>query len=346
MLRKLLVYIVYGAIPVFNLNAQCFGCLTSNSSNNGISGFTTPVKIYPLSNSITAIQMCLADGSTCFWTADSSNKRIIVGTNSPTSDDSAILGVRAATNPLSAGGSHLIRDESTYISSGADGGYASFDSIPIMSGALAYNHLRSFQARPNYSGSTSVNEISNSFQLTHNGSGTATSVYGFHMMDALGVGPITVQYGIWCDAMTRGASNYCFYSPSMSLPSYHGGLLQFGTAPRISASGWTTYGSILTHDTIGQFITNPFFTLINGVVTMSYTTAKVLASATNLQLESTSGTVLIRPGGATVGTYSSTGLVVTGIIKPSSNYQSSDGTAGVTVTTCTGFKNGLCISGT
>lgn len=29
-----------------------------------------------------------------------------------------------------------------------------------------------------------------------------------------------------------------------------------------------------------------------------------------------------------------------------SGYQSSDGTAGVTVTTCTGFKNGLCISGT
>ena len=40
------------------------------------------------------------------------------------------------------------------------------------------------------------------------------------------------------------------------------------------------------------------------------------------------------------------GLIVTGTIKPTSGYQSTDGTAGATVTACTGFKNGLCISGT
>jgi hypothetical protein len=38
-------------------------------------------------------------------------------------------------------------------------------------------------------------------------------------------------------------------------------------------------------------------------------------------------------------------LEVDGTIR-ATGYKSSDGTAGVTVTTCTGFKNGLCISGT
>lgn len=40
------------------------------------------------------------------------------------------------------------------------------------------------------------------------------------------------------------------------------------------------------------------------------------------------------------GTITGTGVIQTG------GYKSSDGTLGVTVTTCTGFKNGLCISGT
>ena len=33
-------------------------------------------------------------------------------------------------------------------------------------------------------------------------------------------------------------------------------------------------------------------------------------------------------------------------LRPHGGYRSADGTAGATVTTCTGFKNGLCISGT
>lgn len=43
-------------------------------------------------------------------------------------------------------------------------------------------------------------------------------------------------------------------------------------------------------------------------------------------------------------TWDGTLLTVTGTVQ--SAYKSSDGTAGATVTTCTGFKDGLCISGT
>lgn len=47
--------------------------------------------------------------------------------------------------------------------------------------------------------------------------------------------------------------------------------------------------------------------------------------------------------------YSGTQLLLipsTGIIQPSGGYASSDGTAGVTVTTCTSFKDGICVAGT
>lgn len=34
------------------------------------------------------------------------------------------------------------------------------------------------------------------------------------------------------------------------------------------------------------------------------------------------------------------------VMRPTSAYQAVDGTAGATVTSCTAFKNGLCVSGT
>lgn len=272
--------------------------------------------------------------------------RMVLGTRTPSTDDSAILIARAATNPLTLGGSHALRDESTYIASGS-GGYASFDSIPTLSGSLAYSHLHSFQARPNYSGSTSVGQIAGlTMQLTQSGTGTATNVYGFRMMDALGTGPITYQVGIWCDGLTRGNANYCIYSGSGSLPSYLGGRLQLGTAPQISASGFTTYGAILSHDTTGNLLTNPNFRIANGVVVMSASTAKVLASVSNLEMESTSGSVLVRPGGTTAATFLSSGNVGIGTTAPGSRLSvSGGGSIGSGYAATAAPTNGLIVEG-
>lgn len=46
------------------------------------------------------------------------------------------------------------------------------------------------------------------------------------------------------------------------------------------------------------------------------------------------------------GSESAAANVFGNIFQPTTGYKSVDGTAGATVTTCTGFKNGLCISGT
>lgn len=55
-------------------------------------------------------------------------------------------------------------------------------------------------------------------------------------------------------------------------------------------------------------------------------------------------TTICRSGAGVVGANAGSGCGNAGTWR--GLYQSSDGTAGVTVTTCTGFKNGLCISGT
>lgn len=60
----------------------------------------------------------------------------------------------------------------------------------------------------------------------------------------------------------------------------------------------------------------------------------------------TSLVVIVNNGNVGLGTLSPRQLLeVNGTVR-ATGYQSSDGTAGATVTTCTGFKNGLCVSGT
>lgn len=215
-------------------------------------------------------KMVMSDfASELFRLAQPVEHRVELGTNEPTDDDSAILIARAVTADSSF--SHGIRDETTF-NTPTDGAYASFDAIPKVSGATAYNHLHGFQARPNYSGSTSIGAVSGfTHQITHGGSGTIALAHGVKISDALGDGPITNQYGIWIDNLTRGSSNIAIYSQCTG-PSYLAGTLQvaglvsMGTAPRITAAGFTTYGSILSHNTTGDFLSNPNLTIINGVL--------------------------------------------------------------------------------
>jgi hypothetical protein len=214
--------------------------------------------------------------------------RWFIGNNAPSTDDSALLIGRGLTGSYSSG-AHAVRDETTYASSGAGlHAYASFDAIPSLSGSVNYNHLHAFQARPAYSGSGPMDQLAGfTFQANHTGSGTVTSVRGFRIEDCQGSGPITNQYGIWIDNLTRGASNFAFYSGNSALPSYHGGRWQMGTAPQITAAGFTTYGAILSHDSTGNLLTNPNLKIVNGTLSMgNATTSKVLStSAANLELD-------------------------------------------------------------
>jgi len=173
---------------------------------------------------------------------------IFLGGNISSGDDSGLLIGRAAVNPIADGGSHGVRDESTYASA-TEGAYASFDAIPVMSGATAYNHLASFQSRPNYAGTATLGAI---WGLTYrpavSGGGTVDYVLGFRMYDAAKTsGTINFQAALWCDELTAGTANYVIYSPGATA-SYHGGLFQVGDIVNstnlfdIAAFAFTTVG--------------------------------------------------------------------------------------------------------
>ena len=218
--------------------------------------------------------------------------RVYAGNNAASTDDSAYLVGRGLSGSY-ASGAHAFRDESTYTSPSGTGlfGYASFDAIPKVGGSVHWNHVRGFQSRPEFTGSNTNDEAAMFHgQLTHSGAGTITNAYSFKAMNALGGGPISNQYAFFVDpSFAGGTANYALYSGSATVQSYHAGLFQFGSFPKIA--GLTTYGALFSHDATGNFLDNPNLTIVNGVLTMAYSTAKVLASATNLVLDSTSGTV-------------------------------------------------------
>lgn len=260
---------------------------------------------------MTALQVSTVEAYTGTGTGTTGAPRLRLGSGTPMApaDDSAILVLRTLTGDSLF--SHAVRDETSFNTT-TTGAYASFDSIPAFSGTIHYNHLHSFQSRPAYSGSGIIDEIAAFTYQLNAISGTVSNSYGMRVMDAQGSGAITNQYGIWIDPLTRGTNNYALYSGSTTVSSYHGGVFQFGTPPRMSASGWTTYGALVSHDATGNLITNPYLTIINGTLTMAQSTAKVNASAALLELASASARVKLTGAGyqfttSTLGTCGAAG---------------------------------------
>lgn len=166
---------------------------------------------------------------------DATTDKMKLGSNVSSGDDAALLFARAATNPIATGGSHAIRDESTYVTA-TPGGYASFDSIPAYSGAGAHNHLHSFQSRPFFNGSNGIGAVRGfTFQLNGTWSGTMGQAAGLYVADSLGTGTLTVQAGLFVEELTKGVSNYAIYSNGANTPSYHAGFFQTGAG--ITAAG-------------------------------------------------------------------------------------------------------------
>lgn len=219
--------------------------------------------------------------------------RYFIGNATPSIDDSALLIGRSLTGSY-VSGAHAIRDE-TLISMGGSGllAYASFDAIPKAINALAYNHVRGFQSRPEYGGSLTIDEVSGFHtQITHSGVGVITAAYGLRVDPILSTagGFIGTHYGLFVgDLEASGAvgGGFAIFSGATNIASYHGGLFELGTPPKINVAGWTTFGAVLTHDASGNLVTNPNLTVVNGVLDMkNATTSRVVGSASfKLQLD-------------------------------------------------------------
>lgn len=134
---------------------------------------------------------------------------------------------------------------------------------------------------------------------------------------------------------------------------------QTGTASALTlqnSAGTAYFASSAFAGPIGQFVGN----LLIGGASIGNTTNGIYLAATTSTLEmsaayshswsSTTGasgtidTTMCRKSAGIVEAGASTGCAQSGTW--AGKFQSSDGTNGATVTTCTGFKDGLCISGT
>lgn len=250
------------------------------------------VKLYALTGAVTVLGGASESHSDGTDTIVGS-VRYFIGNATPSTDDSALLIGRSLTGSY-VSGAHAVRDETLMNMSGSGLlAYASFDAIPKVINALAYNHLRGFQSRPEYGGSNTIDEVSGFHtQITHSGVGTITEAYGLRVDPILASagGFIGTHYGLFVgDLEASGAvgAGFAIYSAATNIASYHGGLFEFGTPPKINVTGWTTYGAVVTHDATGNLVTNPNLTVVNGVLDMkNATTSRVVGSASfKLQLD-------------------------------------------------------------
>lgn len=109
-------------------------------------------------------------------------------------------------------GWHAFRDETIQATAGGQG-YASFDAQSEMSGAGPYNHFVGFQSRPAYTAAGNLTSYLAAFDtyVSHTGAGTVAACYGLLVRDPAGAGPITLNYGVYIEEMTRGATDYSIY---------------------------------------------------------------------------------------------------------------------------------------
>lgn len=218
--------------------------MTTNLGTGGIANDTF-VSVVPLGS---LISTGTVDGAT------SERQRFIngafLGPNaSLVADDSALLIGRDAVNPLASGGSHGVRDESTYYY--AAGGYASFDANPEAGGAGGMNHVNCFQARPCYSGAGTLDGLwGMTFQPTIEG--PVTNCLGVYILNPTyaGAGDIDgVLAGVYINPLSGGdLGSYGIYvAGEFNLSIFNGGVLLGGSTgtswnPTLTAESATAYG--------------------------------------------------------------------------------------------------------
>jgi len=215
-------------------------------------------------------------------TASAGAEQFVIGTNVPSGDNAAVLVCRALSGASLF--DHAFRDESTFTST-TTGAYASYDSIPVISGSTHYNHLRGFQSRPDFEGTGTMDGVAAFFsQPKVGGSGPVTNLYGLYIDDPTGSGAITNQYGIWVNTLSRGgSSNFAIYVATNA--SFFGGDIQVGPSAKITLDAFNgdPYGAVLSCDASGNVLHNPNLTIVNGVLSITRDGAIQLPSSTTTQ---------------------------------------------------------------
>lgn len=125
-------------------------------------------------------------------------------------------------------------------------GHASFNcnvKLSVSSG-ITLDHHNSYQSYPHSTGSGTSARISGLHHiLDHTGSGTVSENSAVLVQDATGTGPITAQYGLKVESLTRATKNWGLYTLGVT-PSLVGGLLHFGVEGATATVGCNANGNL------------------------------------------------------------------------------------------------------
>jgi hypothetical protein len=112
----------------------------------------------------------------------------------------------------------------------AGGAYCAFDNSSRMIGAFANAHFNSFQSRPIFNGSGTLDQFTEFLCAPEIRTGAATGRYGIWVLDPTGSGTLQSNFGIVIDPLVKGTgANYAIWSAGLATPSYHGGNIGVGT---------------------------------------------------------------------------------------------------------------------
>lgn len=266
-----------------------------------------------------------------------SGTSILLGTNTPSGIDSVFKVVRAITGTVNLDN---IRDESTIDSNAAGGAFCSFDAAPSMNGSSAYDHVSSLQDRAIYNGSGSMTYHHGYLSWpTHSGAGTLANRFAIKIKDIQGAGPVTNNYGIFIEALSRGTStNYAMYSQHTG-QIYHLGSMQVDGAVVFSGTV-NTASQTLTSAAVG----GPFLTVnaTNGTASNRYTGMQFQSGSTNQWI------VQLRAGDGKLYVFDAVNSKARLTIDPTGNVVPGDAALATTATggflyipTCAGAPTGV-----
>ncbi len=187
------------------------------------------------------------------YVATSGAPRWVLGTNSPSQDDSGFKIARKVEGDYLF--SHAFRDESTFQTTNINGhptagAYASYDAAATILGPLLYDHYVGYQARPTYNGTGGIGDISG-HSTTAYITGNVTHLFGFKMANYYGSGTVQIQAALTADNLVSGVENYVIYS-AYNTPSLHRGPFQFGQAGYVGNS-IVAWGSVVIYNTLDSY---------------------------------------------------------------------------------------------
>lgn len=183
------------------------------------------------------------------------NGTVIIGHTQASVTAQACVLVQGALTPGPGTDLHpnAFRDTTVFTANVAADAYCSYDCNATLTGSVALNHYRGYQARQGFAGGAGVLDVYAGFvcQMGVN-SGTVTEMRGFYVADQIISGGTVGHFaGLYMDALTTGTTRHAIYIAGANDIFMAGG--QFGNSALLTfPAGATTCRGYFTFNQTSQ----------------------------------------------------------------------------------------------